>query len=64
MCRKLFGETRTIPLGLAAAIVVALLLQTLLPRADWQWSGGFAFAAVLIATLLRSLHPKTPRRHR
>jgi hypothetical protein len=64
MRRKLFGETRTIPLGVAAAILLALLLQTLLPRDDWQWIGGFAFAAVLIATLLRSLHPKITRRHR
>jgi hypothetical protein len=62
--RKLFGETRTIPLGVAAGILFALVLQTLLPHGDWQWIGGFAFAAVLIATLLRSLHPKTPRRHR
>jgi hypothetical protein len=61
--RKLFGETRTIPLGVAAAILIALLMQALLPRSAWQSSGGFAFAAVLIATLLRSLHPKTTRRH-
>jgi hypothetical protein len=64
MRRKLLGETRTIPLGVAAAILLALLMQTLLPGGDWQWTGGFAFAAVLIATLLRSLHPKSPRRHR
>ena len=64
MRRKLFGETRTIPLGVAAAILIALLLQALLPRGEWEWSGGFAFAAVLIATLLRSLHTKTTRRHR
>jgi hypothetical protein len=64
MRRKLLGETRTIPLGVATAILLALLLQTLLPRPDWQRSGGFAFAAVLIATLLGSLHhPKTARRH-
>jgi hypothetical protein len=64
MRRKLFGETRTIPLGVAAAISLALLLQAVLPQQDWQWSGGFAFAAVLIGTLLRSLHPKNPRRNR
>ena len=61
--RKLFGETRTIPLGVVAGILLALLLHALLPKGDWQWTGGFALAAVLIATLLRSLHPKTPRRY-
>jgi hypothetical protein len=61
--RKLFGETRTVPLGVTAAVVLALLLQTLLPRGDWQWIGGFAFAAALIATLLFSLHTNTSRRN-
>jgi hypothetical protein len=64
MRRKLLGETRTIPLGVAAAIVLALLLEAVLPRGEWRWIGGFAFASVLITTLMLALYPKTPRRHR
>jgi hypothetical protein len=57
--RKLLGETWTIPLGVCSAILFALLARALLPDGEWQTVGGFALAALLIATLLRSL-PGTP----
>lgn len=59
--RKLLGETRTIPLGIAAALMIALLLQGLLPPHDWQLVGGLALAAAVITTLLRSLPIDNPR---
>jgi hypothetical protein len=57
--RKLLGETWTIPVGVCSAILFALLARALLPDGEWQTVGGFALAALLIATLLRSLstHP-------
>jgi hypothetical protein len=53
--RKLFGETRTIPLGVAIALMLAIVLRAILPHSEWQLVGGFALAAALIATLIRSL---------
>jgi hypothetical protein len=53
--RKLLGETWTIPLGVAGALVLALLLRALLPSDEWQTVGGFVLAVLLIATLIRSL---------
>jgi hypothetical protein len=53
--RKLLGETRTIPLGVSSAILLALLARAVLPHGAWQTVGGFALAALLIATLVRSL---------
>ena len=53
--RKLLGETWTIPLGVCSAILLALLARALLPQGEWQAVGGFALAALLIATLVRSL---------
>jgi hypothetical protein len=53
--RKLLGETWTIPLGVCSAILLALLARGLLPHDEWRPVGGFALAAPLIATLVRSL---------
>ncbi len=53
--RKLLGETWTIPLGVASAVAIGLVARALLPHGDWQSVGGFALAALLIATLVRSL---------
>jgi len=53
--RKLLGETWTIPLGIAAALVLALVFRALLSSGEWQTMGGFGLAAVLITTLIRSL---------
>jgi hypothetical protein len=53
--RKLFGETRAIPLGVAATILLAFLARGLLHRGEWQTAGAFALAAAIIATLVFSL---------
>jgi hypothetical protein len=60
--RKLLGETWTIPLGVAGALVLALLLRALLPSNEWQTVGGFVLAVLLIATLIRSLPLKHHRK--
>jgi hypothetical protein len=54
-CRKILGETRVIPLGVAATILLAYLTQGLLPDDAWQTAVAFALAAAIIATLIFSL---------
>jgi len=51
----LFGETWTIPAGVAVALAVALGLRAELPHDGWQRGGGFALAALVAATLAVSL---------
>ena len=53
--RKVLGETRAIPLGVAATILLAYLTQGLLPDDAWQTAVAFALAAAIIATLTFSL---------
>jgi hypothetical protein len=53
--RKILGETRAIPLGVAATILVAYLTRGLIPPGPWQTAGAFALAAAIIATLIFSL---------
>jgi hypothetical protein len=53
--RKLLGETRAIPLGVATTILLAYLTRRLLPDGEWQTAGAFALAAAIIATLIFSL---------
>ena len=53
--RKILGETRAIPLGVAATILLAYLTQGLLPDDAWQTAVAFALAAAIIATLIFSL---------
>ena len=53
--RKVFGETRTIPLGVGTTILLALLTRSVLPHGAWQTAGAFALAAATIATLIVSL---------
>jgi hypothetical protein len=52
---KILGETRAIPLGVAATILLAYLTRGLLPDGEWQTAGAFALAAAIIATLIFSL---------
>jgi hypothetical protein len=61
--RKIFGETRTIPLGVGATLAAGTIANSLLPVAQWRAGGGFALAAMLIATIILSL-PIHPRRRR
>jgi hypothetical protein len=53
--RKIVGETRAIPLGVAATILLAYLTRGLLRNSEWQTVGAFALAAAMIATLIFSL---------
>ena len=53
--RKILGETRAIPLGVAATTLLGYLTRGLLPHGEWQTAGAFALAAAMIATLIFSL---------
>jgi hypothetical protein len=53
--RKILGETRSIPLGVASAFLLALAVRALLPHGEWEVIGGFTLAAAAIATLICSL---------
>jgi hypothetical protein len=53
--RLIFGETWTIPLGVATALAVAELMRAALPDSVWTSGGGFGLAALVIAALLYSL---------
>jgi hypothetical protein len=50
-----FGETWTIPLGVATSVVIAVLLRAALSDHLWDQIGGFALAAMVAATLALSL---------
>ena len=53
--RKILGETRAIPLGVAATTLLGYLTRGLLPHGEWQTAGAFALAAAVIATLISAL---------
>jgi hypothetical protein len=53
--RKILGETRAIPLGVAATILLAYLTRGVIPNSEWQTGGAFVLAAASIATLIFSL---------
>ena len=57
--RLIFGETWTIPLGVGAALVVAVLIRAALPDDLWTSAGGFGLAALVIAALVYSLRRPT-----
>jgi hypothetical protein len=51
----IFGETWTIPLGIAATVAIAVLLRSLLPDHLWHEAGGFALAGMVATTLVTSI---------
>lgn len=51
----ILGETWTIPLGVAAALVVAALFRLVLPEHLWNEVGGFVLAGMVAATLITSI---------
>ena len=51
----LFGETWSIPLGVGASLLVAVLLRSALPANFWHEGGGFVLAALVAATLTLAL---------
>jgi hypothetical protein len=51
----LLGETWTIPLGVAAAVVTAAVLRSAISEQLWDELGGFALAAMVALTLMASI---------
>jgi hypothetical protein len=51
----ILGETWTVPLGVLATVVIAVLLRSALPDQLWDEGGGFVLAALIAATLAISL---------
>ena len=53
--RKILGETRVIPAGVGATILLACVTHGLLPDNAWQTAVAFTLPAAIIATLMFSL---------
>ena len=53
--RLILGETWTIPLGVGAALGLAVAMRAWLPHATWHAAGGFCLALFLLAALGNSL---------
>jgi hypothetical protein len=51
----ILGETWTIPLGVGAALGLAVALRASVPVAEWRAVGGFLLAVFVLATLALSL---------
>ena len=51
----ILGETWTIPLGVAAALVISALLRSAISEQLWDEIGGFALAAMVAITLVASI---------
>ena len=51
----ILGETWTIPLGVAAAVVIAALLRSAMSEQLWDELGGFVLAAMVAITLVASI---------
>jgi hypothetical protein len=58
--RLILGETWTIPLGVGAALGLAVVMRAWLPHATWQAAGGFCLAMFVLAALANSLR-RAPR---
>jgi ABC-type phosphate/phosphonate transport system permease subunit len=50
-----FGETWTIPIGVAAAVVITALLRSAFSEHVWDEVGGFVLAGLIAATLVASI---------
>lgn len=51
----ILGETWTIPLGVAAAVLIAALLRSAISEQLWDEIGGFALAAMVAIALVASI---------
>jgi hypothetical protein len=60
--RLILGETWTIPLGVGAALMLAVAIRALLPHGTWQTAGGFCLAVFVLAALAGSLRRAPGRR--
>lgn len=57
------GETRTLPLGVAAAMTIAAVVRELAgPDGWWRHGGGFLLLALLLVALGWSLRTARPPR--
>jgi hypothetical protein len=52
-----FGETWSVPAGVAAALITAILVRAAVPHSVWSHLGGFLLAALVATTLAHSLRP-------
>jgi purine-cytosine permease-like protein len=57
----ILGETWTIPLGVAAAVLIAALLRSAFPDHLWDELGGFALAGMIAITLVTSISRSSRR---
>ena len=63
--RKLvLGETWTLPIAVAAVVLLAYAARALLPADTWEDSGGFVLLALVLAALLVALIPAHRARRR
>jgi hypothetical protein len=51
----ILGETWSVPIGVGAALLLAVLMRASLSEGAWETGGGFALAALVIAALAQSL---------
>jgi hypothetical protein len=57
----ILGETWTIPLGVAAAVVITALLRSAFTDQLWNEIGGFVLAGLIAATLVGSISRSSKR---
>lgn len=57
----ILGETWTIPLGVAATVVIAALLRSALSDQLWDEIGGFVLAGMIAITLVTSISRSSRR---
>jgi hypothetical protein len=57
----ILGETWTIPIGVAAAVLTAALLRSAVSEQLWDELGGFALAAMVAVTLVASIARSSTR---
>jgi hypothetical protein len=55
--KLLLGETWTLPIGIAAAVLLAVAARALLPDDVWKDGGGFVLLALVVAALVAALVP-------
>lgn len=51
----ILGETWTIPVGVAATVVIAMVLRRVLSDDVWDEIGGFVLAVMVAVTFLGSI---------
>jgi hypothetical protein len=57
----ILGETWTIPIGVAVAVLTAALLRSAVSEQLWDELGGFALAAMVAVTLVASIARSSTR---